>query len=74
MKRTFEKLEELLENPLFCAIAKGISIVATITLAVLTIVAIVATCYDTWWLLALIPCVILTGVSAGLAYYLMDEF
>ena len=70
-----DKLEEKLDNPLFGAIAKGITIVTTVTCGFLTLIILFATIFiNPWWFLALIPCSVLSGAGLGFGFYLFDEF
>lgn len=70
----FEKLEKMLENPLFRAIAKGASIVTAVLFAVLTVTALIAVFFSLWWLLAAVPCAAVTGATIGFAFYLIDNY
>lgn len=73
-----DQFEEWLEISLVNAIAKGLSIAATILFGCLCIIMGIVALFSgpswPWYTLLFVISGLLTGVSGGFSYYLLEEF
>lgn len=69
-----ERLEDLFkESALACAIARGLAISFVFIFGLLTVAAgILALAVSVWWLIGFVLFGVLTGVSVGIGFYLLD--
>ena len=71
----FKKIEEKLNHPLICAIAKGISIAVVLLFGLMAVAfAILALAASVWWIIGFVIAAIACGAFAGITSYLWDEW
>jgi hypothetical protein len=70
-----ERIEELLDNDLVCAMAKGVCIVMAIVFGCMTVAFAIAALGVHWaWVFAMLLVAVLCGMLFGLWIHLMETY